>query len=103
MTITEQATPAVVVRAAGVLDASNARRLEGELLALTSSGRQIVLDLADLELIASVAMSVLVAAARHSRRMGGRMVLRRPTGLVRDVPRVAALDDWLLSIEDDTA
>ena len=89
----------VVARASGVLDTANAARLEGELLALTSSGRPVVVDLADVELMDSGVVSALLSVARHARRAGGKLVVRHPSGVVSDVLRVAALDDRLLSIE----
>ncbi|MEO1062399.1 MAG: STAS domain-containing protein [Actinomycetota bacterium] len=93
------APPSVVARASGVLDSDIADRLAGELLALTSSGGEVVVDLARVRLIDSGALSVFVVAAKHARAHGGRLVLRHPSGVVADVLRVASLSDRGLSLE----
>jgi anti-anti-sigma factor len=95
-----ETTPSpTVARATGVLDSRTTERLLGELLALTSSGGDIVVDLTDVDLVDSGALGAFLTAAHDARRRGGRLVVRNPSGVVADVLRVGGLGERVLGLE----
>jgi anti-sigma B factor antagonist len=89
----EDAGRRAIVRLAGELDMSSIPLLEGRLgpLLARSDLDEIVFDLADLGFIDSSGLAVLVKVAGS----GKRVLLRRPSPLVREVIEITGLDTLL--------
>ncbi|MEK6272669.1 MAG: STAS domain-containing protein [Actinomycetota bacterium] len=76
----EQDGEALVVRAFGELNLSNAKPLEAELRrAIAGDASEVILDLGGVRFIDSAALRVLLLMAKQSLRNGGRLRLLRAT------------------------
>jgi anti-anti-sigma factor len=76
----EQDGEALVVRAFGELNLSNAKALEAELRrAIAGDASEVILDLGGVRFIDSAALRVLLLMAKQSLRNGGRLRLLRAT------------------------
>ena len=76
----EQDGEALVVRASGELDLSNAKKLEAELRrAIGGDASEVILDLGGVSFIDVAALRGLLLMAKQSLRNGGRLRLLRPT------------------------
>ena len=76
----EQDGEALVVRAFGELNLSNAKTLEAELRrAIAGDASEVILDLGGVRFIDSAALRVLLLMAKQSLRNGGRLRLLRAT------------------------
>lgn len=82
----EQVAPGVTrATLVGRLDISGAQAIDLRFNALTGSCRALVVDLAEVEFIASMGLRTLIMGARTVARKGGRMVLLRPQDAVESV------------------
>lgn len=76
----------------GQLDATTSPQLESELLALVQTGaKRLLIDLAQVQLISSAALRVLLSAAKRMRRQEGQVLLCAPSPEVRKVFEVSDL------------
>ncbi len=81
----------VVVRLTGELDVVDAARIAAALTALAGSGRQIIVDLAELEFIDSSGLAALVYARHQARNAGFDLLLATPTQQVRRMLAITRL------------
>jgi anti-sigma B factor antagonist len=84
------------VQLRGELDLATAPQLARLLDLLRRDGhRQITLDLSGLEFLCAAGLAVFLRADQALRAVGGRLVLTRPTRLVRRVLAITGLDATL--------
>ena len=87
----------------GRLDMEGSAKIENVFtIATATDERPVLVDLADVEFIASIGMRVLVMNAKALDRRGGMMVLLNPQTQVREALEVAGID-VLIPIFDDRA
>ena len=93
----EERGGATVVRLSGRLTLGPALEdLRNSVEALLADGRSaIVLDLDELSYIESAGLGEIVACRRLVREGGGRLVLARPRGKVRDVVQLTRIDQLI--------
>jgi len=83
----------VIVALAGRLDVAGVNAVEPEFLALAADAHKpVVVDLAQVAFLASMAMRMLLSAAKALRRSGAHMVLLNPQELVAKALATAGLD-----------
>jgi anti-sigma B factor antagonist len=76
---TEQIAPGVTkVNLTGRLDIGGSQEIELTFNALAGAQRALIIDLANVDFIASLGLRLLIVGARTTQRKGGRMVLLRP-------------------------
>jgi anti-anti-sigma factor len=97
ITVTEFGGRAVRVALAGDLDIPGAEKLDLPLAALAGSGGGLVVDLTQLDRIASIGIRHLVLAARTLGRGRGQLLLLGPNEQVTNALMMACVDG-LLSI-----
>jgi anti-sigma B factor antagonist len=98
-----------VVRVAGEIDMRTAPQLRGHVTAATASAKGLVIDLENVEFLASAGLSILVELARNAPATGlrwgivstGRAVLRplEAVGLLSLVPVYASVTDALAAVD----
>jgi len=88
----------VTVKLAGRLDLSGAENIDLPLATLSGSKHGIVIDMAEVTFIASIALRHLVAAAKAVQRRGGHLILLNPAAVVSEVVIASGLTE-LLPIE----
>lgn len=89
-----EADDPTVVFLRGELDAAAADEVRARLLELIHPGRQLVVDLGDLEFLDSSGLGVLVLALTRSRDVGARLVAANPTPRIHrlmETSKVASL------------
>jgi anti-sigma B factor antagonist len=76
---TEEVAPGVIkMNLTGRLDIGGSQEIELRFNALAGSQRAIIVDLAQVDFIASLGLRLLIVGARTAQRKGGRMILLRP-------------------------
>jgi anti-anti-sigma factor len=94
-------TGVVRVKVGGRLDMDAALKLENPFTFKVATVKApVVVDISTVDFIASIAMRLLLKNARAQQGRGGRLVLYRPTPLVREALTVAGIAD-LIPIHDD--
>lgn len=78
----------VVVALRGELNVADAARVATSLAAVVASGRQMILDLADLDFIDSGGLAVLVRVRRQARQAGCDVLLAAPQQQVLTLTRL---------------
>jgi anti-sigma B factor antagonist len=101
LTVAEQAGR-VVVTLTGELDLATAPQAEAAVLPAVSAGRDVVLDLRDLEFMDSTGVRVLIAAQRAAAEGGGTFALRRtdPASVVTRILEVSGLIGVLTVVDE---
>jgi stage II sporulation protein AA (anti-sigma F factor antagonist) len=77
----------------GSLDINGAGEIELGLSALAGKNDRILVDLADVEFLASIGIRVLVINAQTLARRGGALVIVHPQPLVEEVLQTAGIDN----------
>jgi anti-anti-sigma factor len=76
---TEEIAPGVTkVNLTGRLDIGGTQEIDAQFNALAGAQRALIVDLTQVDFIASLGLRLLIVGARTVRRLGGRMVLFRP-------------------------
>jgi anti-sigma B factor antagonist len=83
----------VVVALSGELDVADAVRVAATLTALAANGREIIVDLANLEFMDSSGLAALVRARRDARNVGLDVRLAAPRPQVRRILTITRLID----------
>jgi stage II sporulation protein AA (anti-sigma F factor antagonist) len=79
----------------GKLDISGAKKIDLPLATIAGSKRNIVVDMAGVDFIASIGIRHLVMAAKTVARASGKLVLLDPTPLVTEILFTCELQDLL--------
>jgi anti-anti-sigma factor len=80
----------------GFLDAGAVSRMEGQLTQLLpTGGHDVILDLAEVEYCGSLAIRMLLGAAKLVKQRGGRMVLSSPQAQMRQLIDHVKLGDLI--------
>jgi anti-anti-sigma factor len=74
-----------LIRLKGRLDIMGAMKIDVQFAAVTAANRAVVVDLGEVEFLASMGLRTLIMAAKSMRSKSGRMVLYRPLPLVEEV------------------
>lgn len=83
------------------LDAAGVQRIESEFMARTAArGKPTVVDMAEVDFIASLGIRMLVSYVKELVQAGARLALLKPQPVVEEALRKIALTD-LLPIEHD--
>ena len=91
---------ASTVRLRGDLDMEGAPALEAELIGLvSSSGSEVVVDLAGLKFIDSTGLQALLRANEHARESGRELRFRRGSGQVEGVMRMTRVGERLAFVD----
>jgi anti-anti-sigma factor len=94
-------TGVVRVKVGGRLDMEAAIKLENPFTFNVATVKApVVVDMSTVDFIASIGMRLLLKNARAQQGRGGKLVLYRPTPLVREALTVAGIAD-LIPIHDD--
>ncbi len=86
----------VSVSLTGEIDFGNVAQLRAALIEASGIGFHVVVDLAGVSFVDSMALGVLVQAKRSVEHDGGRFVVRNSTPPVRRVLSVAGIEQYLL-------
>jgi len=96
MTIHPLAGDLTVISLEGRLDIEGAQSIDDQFtFATTTKQKRIVVDLAQVGFVASIGIRTLLSSARGQAARGGRMVLARPTDMVRKVLVTAGVDQLM--------
>ena len=83
----------VQVRLCGRLDLEGTEAIDDEFGRATTSGKaRIIVDLSEVTFLASIAIRLLVRAAKTQLNRGGRLILAAPQPTVRQVIEAAGID-----------
>lgn len=74
-----------LIRLKGRLDIMGAMKIDVQFSAVTAANRAVVVDLGEVEFLASMGLRTLIMGAKSMRSKSGRMVLYRPQPLVEEV------------------
>ena len=99
MQISVEKLPDAVTRVvlSGPLDIKGAASVELPFTTVTSSNERVVIDVAEVDYVASIGLRLLVSAARTVSRRGGRLVLCHTTENVSKVLAMSGLSQMLPS------
>jgi len=98
---TEEVAPGVTkANLAGRLDIGGAQAVDLPFNVLTASSRALILDLSEVEFIASMGLRTIILGARTVARKGGRMVLYRPVAAVEAVLISSGTDNVVPILRD---
>jgi anti-anti-sigma factor len=104
MEVSEIGTNQVKVSFNGRLDTPGVGRVETRFVAtVVPAGRHAIVDLSQVEFIASLGVRMLISAARSLTRNGGRLILFAPTEGVREVFEHVSLADIIPIFDDEPA
>lgn len=93
LTVIEQSDDVIHLSLAGRLDIDGVPRVQLKFLGYTAAGKTpVIVDMAGVSMIASLAMGMLVDAARSMTRRGDKLVLVHTQPLVEQALRNARLD-----------
>ncbi|NIS82133.1 MAG: anti-sigma factor antagonist [Anaerolineales bacterium] len=82
-----------VVTVSGRVDSATAGEFENQLKGLIEAGKtRIIVDMAEVEFLASAALRVLVTARKTVQGSGGDLVIAQPSQRVTDTLDIAGLD-----------
>ena len=88
----------------GRVDASNAARLESDLLAaIEQSGPALIIDLAQLSYMSSAGLRVMLVAAKRAKAGGGKAVIQGAQPAVAEVLKMSGFDRIIPLAADETA
>ena len=97
----QQAGEVTILVPQGRIDSSNAKAFEsGVLSAIDGGSRQLLLDLGDINYMASAGLRVLLLAAKRLQSLGGKLVLCSLSDRVHEVLKIAGFNT-LLDIRSD--
>ncbi len=74
-----------LIRLKGRMDIMGAMKIDVQFSAVTAANRAVVVDLGEVEFLASMGLRTLIMGAKSMRSKTGRMVLYRPIPLVEEV------------------
>ena len=88
----------------GRLDIAGAHDIETQFVAITATRKAAVMvDLSQVEFIASIGIRVLLSSARAQAGRGGKLVLVSPVPAVREVLVTAGITDLIPVLDDGNA
>ncbi len=89
------------VKLVGRLDLKGTNEIDNQFTFAVSSGKTPVLvDMSEVEFLASIGMRMLLSNARALSKRGSKLVLLKPTSLVKDALYTAGFDQ-LIPVYDD--
>jgi len=88
----------------GRLDMKGTGEIELRFTGLTSTdAKHVLVDMSQVEFIASIGMRLLVSCAKAKAARGGKMVLFGTTAMVREALEMAGIDTLIPVVADETA
>lgn len=98
---TEEVAPGVTkANLAGRLDIGGSQAIDLPFNVLTASCRALIVDLSQVEFVASMGLRMLIMGARTVARKGGRMVLLQPVAAVEAVLVSSGTDNVVPILRD---
>ncbi len=79
------ASGVTVIQLKGRLDITGAMKIDVQFAAVAAANRALVVDLAEVEFLASMGLRTLIMGAKSMHSKAGRMVLWRPVPMVEEV------------------
>ncbi|MGP0061727.1 MAG: STAS domain-containing protein [Beijerinckiaceae bacterium] len=101
ISISEFDGPVARVVLVGKIDISGADEIDLPLAALAGKRNSVVVDMAEVEFLASIGIRHLVQAAKSISRGGGKLVLLKPTSMVTDVLLTSGFADILPIVQSE--
>ena len=95
ITVSDFGTVAVRVTLVGKLDIAGADKIDMPLAAVAGTRRNAIIDMTQVEFIASIGIRHLVSAAKAISRGHGKLLLLNPNAMVTDVLVTAGVDQIL--------
>lgn len=90
-----------LIKAVGKMDIKGTSQIEDSFTILTASKKAgVIVDMSQVEFVASYGMRILVSNAKSLAGRGGKMVLLNPTPMVKDVLASAGIDQ-IIPVYDD--
>jgi anti-anti-sigma factor len=90
-----------LVKLVGRMDLKGTNEIDNQFTFSTSSGKTPVLvDMSEVEFLASIGMRMLISNAKALAKRGSKMILFKPTPLVRDALVTAGFDELIPIFED---
>jgi len=88
----------------GRIDASNAARVESDLLAaIAQSGPSVIIDLGQLIYMSSAGLRVMLVAAKRAKAAGGKAVIQGAQPAVAEVLKMSGFDRIIPLVTDEAA
>jgi len=92
------------IRLTGRLDMKGTGEIELRFTGLTSTdAKRVLVDMSQVEFLASIGMRLLVSCAKANAARGGKMVLFGTTAMVREALETAGIDTLIPVLGDETA
>lgn len=90
---------ATVIPLKGRMDVAGAGAIDVRFAAVTAANRAVIVDMAEVEYIASMGLRTLIMAAKSAASKRGRMVIARPSEMVATVIATAGVESLLPMVE----
>jgi len=101
ISILDDTGPTAKLSLQGKLDIAGADEVAAPLASLSSTKRDLLIDMAGVTFLTSPGIRQLVAASRALARAGGRLVLLKPNETVVDVLRVTGVCDLMTIVASE--
>jgi anti-sigma B factor antagonist len=89
------------VKLVGRLDLKGTNEIDNQFTFAVSSGKTpVIVDMSEVEFLASIGMRMLLSSARALNRRGSKMALLKPTPLVREALNTAGFEQLIPMYED---
>ena len=98
--VTELENGITKVTLSGRLDVQGALKIDSEFNSIVQDKKRVVVDLSDVEFLASLGIRTLVTGAKATANNGGKMVLLNPQSNVERVLRTSGVDTVIPILED---
>ena len=98
--VTELENGITKVTLSGRLDVQGALKIDSEFNSIVQDKKRVVVDLSDVEFLASLGIRTLVTGAKATANNGGKMVLLNPQSNVEKVLRTSGVDTVIPIVED---
>lgn len=87
MNITFEQLPSgvILLKLRGRMDITGAMQIDVQFSAVAAASRAVVVDLGEVEFLASMGLRTLIMGAKAMHKKSGRMILYRPTPIVEEV------------------
>lgn len=90
---------ATVITLKGRMDVAGAGAIDVRFAAVTAANRAVIVDMSEVEYIASMGLRTLIMAAKSAASKRGRIVIARPSEMVATVIATAGVESLLPMVE----
>jgi anti-sigma B factor antagonist len=103
MQVADVAQGAVLITLAGRLDIMGAAKIDLAFNAAISTRRGVVVDMSEVQFLASIGIRILVLGAKQQQRRGGTLVLLNPHPDAEQVLETTGITDLLPILRDEAS